>query len=144
LRVRSKEFFLDSRVPGDLFCTTLLRMTNIGKGISITGTVESAEPLAIAGNIKGDVHAGDHEVTLEEAAHVEGAVLARSITVSGRSKGRLVAKDVVRLRAGARVQAEVSSPRFALEDGAVFNGRVDPSRTEAAFRVAEHRKAESA
>lgn len=119
-------------------------MTNIGKGISITGTVESAEPLAIAGTVKGDVHAEEHEVTLEPQAHVEGAVMARSIIIAGQSKGRLVAKDIVRLRAGARVQAEVASPRFALEEGAVFNGRVDPGRSEAAFKVAEHRKAESA
>lgn len=119
-------------------------MTNIGKGISITGTVHAAEPLTIAGTIKGDVHAGDHEVTLEAAAHVEGAVMARSIVVSGRSSGRLVAKDVVRLCAGSKVQAEIAAPRFALDDGASFNGRVEPGRAEAAFKVAEHRNKETA
>jgi cytoskeletal protein CcmA (bactofilin family) len=119
-------------------------MTNIGRGISITGTVESAEPLTIAGTVKGDVHAGEHEVTLDAQAQIDGAVMARSIIVSGQSKGRLVAKDIVRLLAGCRVQAEVASPRFALEEGAVFSGRVDPSRSEAAFKVAEHRRAESA
>ena len=116
-------------------------MTNIGKGIAITGSVRSEEPLAIAGSIKGEVLAGDHEVTLEAGADVDGAVLARSIIVSGRSSGRLVAKEIVRLRSGARVQSEVAAPRFALEDGAVFNGRVDPSRAEAAFAVAGHRDA---
>jgi cytoskeletal protein CcmA (bactofilin family) len=119
-------------------------MTNIGKGISITGTVHAAEPLTIAGTIKGDVHAGEHEVTLEAAAHVEGAVMARSIVVSGRSNGRLVAKDVVRLCAGSKVQAEIAAPRFALDDGASFNGRVEPGRAEAAFKVAEHRNKETA
>jgi cytoskeletal protein CcmA (bactofilin family) len=116
-------------------------MTSIGKGIAITGTVRSEEPLAIAGTIKGEVFAADHEVTLEADADVDGAVLARSIVINGRYTGRLVAKDAVRLKSGARVKAEVSAPRFALEDGAIFNGKVDPAKTEAAFAVAEHRDA---
>lgn len=116
------------------------RMTNIGKGIAISGSVRSDEPLAIAGTIKGDIFAGDHEVTLEEGSDIDGAVLARSIVVHGRSAGRLVAKEVVRLRRGASVRAEISAPRFALEDGAIFNGKVDPARTDAAFKVAEHRE----
>lgn len=115
-------------------------MTNIGRGIIISGTVRSDEPLTIAGTIKGEVFAGDHEVTLEEGANIDGAILARSIVVSGRSEGRLVAKEVVRLRKGAAVRAEVAAPRFALEEGAIFNGKVDPARTEAAFKVAEHRE----
>jgi len=115
-------------------------MTNIGKGITIVGTVRSEEPLAIAGSIKGDVTAGEHEITLEATAEIEGAIMARSIVVNGRTNGRLVAKDIVRVRSGARVQSEVASPRFALEEGAVFNGKVDPSRVDAAFAVAGHRE----
>lgn len=116
-------------------------MTSIGKGISITGTVRSDEPLAIAGTVKGEVFANDHEVTLEPDANVDGAVLARSIVIKGKYTGRLVAKETVRLASGAQVKAEVASPRFALEDGAIFNGKVDPGKTEAAFAVAEHREA---
>jgi cytoskeletal protein CcmA (bactofilin family) len=115
-------------------------MTNIGRGIIISGTVRADEPLAIAGTIKGEVFAGDHEVVLEQSANIEGAILARSIIVSGRSEGRLVAKEVVLLRKGATVRAEIAAPRFALEEGAMFNGKVDPARTEAAFKVAEHRE----
>lgn len=115
-------------------------MTNIGKGISITGVVHASEPLTIGGTIKGDVHAGEHQVTLETNAQVDGAVMAKIIDVSGRSTGRLVAKELVRLRNGCRVQAEIAAPRLALEEGATFNGRVDPGRTEAAFKVAEHRE----
>lgn len=116
-------------------------MTSIGRGIAISGTVRSEEPLSIDGSIKGDVFANDHEVTLEPNADVDGAVLARNIVIKGKYTGRLVAKDTVRLLKGARVKADVASPRFALEDGAVFNGKVDPAKTEAAFAVAGHRDA---
>ncbi len=117
-------------------------MTTIGKGIAITGTVRSDEPLAIAGTIRGDVLAAEHEVTLELEADVEGTVLARAIVINGNYTGRLVAKETVRLRSGARVKAEVASPRFAMEDGAVFTGKVDPAKAEAAFAVAGHRENE--
>ena len=116
-------------------------MTSIGKGIAITGTVRSDEPLAIAGTVKGEVFANDHEVTLEPEADVDGAVMARSIVIKGRYTGRLVAKESVRLLGGAQVKADVASPRFSLEDGAIFNGKVDPAKTEAAFAVAGHRDA---
>jgi cytoskeletal protein CcmA (bactofilin family) len=116
-------------------------MTSIGKGIAITGTVRSDEPLTIAGTVKGEVFANDHEVTLEPEADVDGAVLARSIVINGKYTGRLVAKETVRLMKGAQVKADVASPRFALEDGATFNGKVDPAKTEAAFAVAGHRDA---
>jgi cytoskeletal protein CcmA (bactofilin family) len=114
-------------------------MTSIGKGIAITGTVRSDEPLAIAGTVKGEVFANDHEVTLEPEADVDGAVLARRIVIKGRYNGRLVAKETVHLMGGAKVKADVASPRFALDDGAIFNGKVDPAKTDAAFLVAEHR-----
>lgn len=119
-------------------------MTNIGRGIAITGTVRSEEPLAIAGRIKGDVIAAEHEVTLEDGSDIEGAVMARTITVLGKSSGRLVGRDAVRLRKGASVQAEVATPRFAMEEGALFNGKVDPGKVDAAFKVAEHRDKEGA
>ena len=114
-------------------------MTTIGRQIAITGSVRADEPLAVEGTIKGDVLAPEHEVTLEREADVDGTILARTIVVNGNYSGRLVAKDTVRLRAGASVKAEISAPRFTMEDGAVFNGKVDPAKADAAFAVAGHR-----
>ncbi|HXH07272.1 MAG TPA: polymer-forming cytoskeletal protein [Vicinamibacterales bacterium] len=114
-------------------------MTIITKGITITGTILADEPLQIAGTVVGDVVSADHEVILEPGARVEGSVLARSIVVRGASAGRLAAREIVRMQTGARVRADIAAPRIALEEGAVFNGRVEPARTEAAFRVADYR-----
>ena len=117
-------------------------MTNIGRGIAITGMVRSEEPLAIAGKIIGDVVAAEHEVTLEAGSDMDGAVMAKTIVVFGKSNGRLIGRDAVRLRKGSSVEAEILTPHFAMEDGAIFNGRVDPTKVDAAFRVAEHREKE--
>lgn len=113
--------------------------TTIGKGIIIKGTIQAAEPVLIAGTVTGDVLAAEHDVTVESGARVDGAVTARTITVRGRSTGRLIARDMVRLQQSASVKADIASPRLALEDGATFNGCVEPAKTDAAIRVATHR-----
>jgi cytoskeletal protein CcmA (bactofilin family) len=116
--------------------------TTIGKGVNITGSLTADEPVSIVGTLNGEVLVANHSVTVETGGHVEGAVTARVITVQGGSAGRLIARDVVRVLEGAKVKADVTSPKLALEDGALFTGRVDGgARAEAATRVAAYRQA---
>jgi cytoskeletal protein CcmA (bactofilin family) len=116
--------------------------TTIGKGVNITGSLTADEPVSIVGTLNGEVLVANHSVTVETGGHVEGAVTARVITVQGGSAGRLIARDVVRVLVGAKVKADVTSPKLALEDGALFTGRVDGgARAEAATRVAAYRQA---
>ena len=114
-------------------------MTTIGKGITVNGTIHAGEALTILGTVRGDVLAADFDVTVEPGAHVDGAVTARSITVRGNSKGRLIAREFVRVLHTAAVRADVRSPQVTLEDCATFNGSVAPSRTDAAILVAAYR-----
>lgn len=112
----------------------------IGKAITIKGTLQAAEPLAINGSISGDVYVGENELTVEPDGHVEGTLTARAIIVQGAVNGRLVATDVVRLGQDSTVTADIASPRTAIEEGALFRGRVEPARAEAASRVAAYRQ----
>lgn len=115
--------------------------TRIGKGINITGSLTAEEPIVIVGRLKGEVIAANHGVTVETGGRLEGAITARVITVQGGLAGRLIARDVIRLLDGARVKADVVTPRLSLEDGAIFNGKVDGgTRAEAAARVAAYRQ----
>jgi cytoskeletal protein CcmA (bactofilin family) len=113
--------------------------TTIGKGITITGSIQAQEPVTIAGTVNGDVLASDYDVTVEVGARVDGAVTARRITVRGRSTGRLIARELVRLQTSAAVKADIAAPKLALEEGASFNGCVEPAKTDAAMRVAAYR-----
>jgi cytoskeletal protein CcmA (bactofilin family) len=114
--------------------------TTISSGVNIKGTLTADEPVTIAGSLNGDVLVANHAVTVGTGGHVDGAVTARVITVQGGTVGRLIARDVVRVLDGANVRADVATPKLALEEGAVFNGRVDGgARAEAAARVAAYR-----
>jgi cytoskeletal protein CcmA (bactofilin family) len=114
--------------------------TIIGKSLIVTGSIEADEPVAIVGSITADLLVPNHEVTVEAGGRIDGAITARSITVIGGSMGRLVARDIVRVLEGATVRGDVAAPRIELEEGAIFNGRVEPARTEAAMRVAAYRQ----
>jgi cytoskeletal protein CcmA (bactofilin family) len=113
--------------------------TTIGKGITVTGTIHAQEPVTIAGTVTGDVLASDFDVIVELGARVEGAVTARRITVRGRSSGRLIARELVHVQQTAAVKADVRAPKLALDEGAIFNGCVEPAKTDAAFLVAAYR-----
>jgi cytoskeletal protein CcmA (bactofilin family) len=114
-------------------------MTTIPRAITITGTIHADEAVTIAGTVTGDVHASNADITVEPGARVDGAVTGRTITVRGHSQGRLIAREVVWVRQTARVRADVAAPRIVLEDGALFNGSVEPARTDAALIVAAYR-----
>lgn len=113
--------------------------TIIGKGITITGSIQASEAVTIAGTVTGDVLASDYDVTVEAGARVDGAVTARSITVRGRSTGRLIAREMVRVQQTAAVRGDVAAPKLWLEDGATFNGSVEPAKADAAMIVAHYR-----
>ena len=53
-------------------------MTTIGKGITITGSIQAGESVTIAGTVNGDVLASDYDVTVEAGARIDGAVTARA------------------------------------------------------------------
>lgn len=114
--------------------------SSIGKAVTVKGSIHSGEAVAISGTVNGDVVAMNEIVTIEEGGHADGVVTARQIVVRGTATGRLVATEIVRLLPGAEVNADIASPRLGVEDGAVFNGKVDPGRAEAAARVAAYKQ----
>ena len=114
--------------------------TSLGKAITIKGTFQATEPVSISGVVIGDVVAMSERVVIESDGRVDGTVTAREVVVHGSCSGRLVATTIVRLHQGAQVKGDVASPKLAIEDGAIFNGRVEPGRAEAAVRVAAYRQ----
>ena len=116
-------------------------MTTIGKAITVNGSIEAEEPLCISGTVLGNVRVANHEVVVEADARVEGAVTGRTIIVRGQSSGRLIARELVRVHQSATVRADIAAPKLALEEGALFNGAVEPAvKANAALIVAAYRR----
>ena len=108
-----------------------------GKSLIIKGELRSSEDLTLEGRIDGAITCEGCALVVTTSATVTGDVIARDITVFGKSQGQLIATEIVDVRPEAEVSGKVMSRAFILHDGAKFNGRVEPQHLEAALRVAK-------
>jgi cytoskeletal protein CcmA (bactofilin family) len=113
-------------------------MSTLGKSISLKGELWCRGDLTLEGRIEGPVWCEEGAVTVAATAAVTGDIIARDVTVFGRTAGQIIATDTVDLRDGADVSGQMVTPRFILAEGASFKGRVEPQHLEAALRVAKY------
>ena len=114
-------------------------VTSLGRTIAVTGVLHAAEHLIIEGTFQGELTVPDHGLAVGQHAIVDAEVMARTISVSGRTTGTLTASEKVEIHAGGDVEGRIVATRLAIEEGARFNGSVDPKRTVAALAVRRHR-----
>jgi len=97
----------------------------IGKPIVICGEVKGSEDLTLDGRVEGTVSLLESRLTIGPNANVAADLSAKDILILGRVHGNLVASGRVELRAGCTVEGDISALRLAVEDNAVFRGKVD-------------------
>ena len=97
----------------------------IGRSIAIRGEVTGDEDMVIQGRVEGSVDLKQHSVTVGPEGEVKANIIARIVTVEGRVVGNLSGEEQVVLRASARVEGDIVSPRVVLEDGTIFRGSVE-------------------
>ncbi|MEX2459480.1 MAG: polymer-forming cytoskeletal protein [Actinomycetota bacterium] len=97
-------------------------VTIVGQGAKLEGTVVSAGSLRIDGQVKGQINA-DGDVILSPQSQVEADIRAVNVTVAGRFKGNVFAKQTAELSRGGRVDGNITSKSLIVSEGAVFNGQ---------------------
>jgi len=104
----------------------------IGNDLKIIGQgglrIISRGILQIDGEIEGDVQAA--EVIIGAQGKVTGLVAGQQVTVSGKVSGAICAKTVT-LQSTSEVEGDVHHMAFAIEQGAVFEGRSRRAANEA-------------
>lgn len=103
----------------------------IGKTIVISGEVKGREDLVVDGRVEGTVNLGDNRLTIGPNAEVAADLSARDILVLGKVQGNVVATGRVELRSGCHLQGDIKALRLAIEDNAVFHGKVDLTQSAA-------------
>jgi cytoskeletal protein CcmA (bactofilin family) len=97
----------------------------IGKTVVILGEVKGSEDLIVDGRVEGTVNLSESRLTIGPSASVAADLFAKDVLILGQLKGNVVASGRVELRAGCSVEGDISALRFAVEDNAVFKGKVD-------------------
>jgi cytoskeletal protein CcmA (bactofilin family) len=104
----------------------------IGKTVVICGEVKGSEDLIVDGRVEGTVSLTESRLTIGPSANVAADLSARDVLIMGRVQGNVVASGRVELRGGCSVEGDIRALRLAVEDNAIFRGKVD--LTQAAIK----------
>jgi cytoskeletal protein CcmA (bactofilin family) len=97
----------------------------IGGSVIVKGDVVSTEDLVIDGRVEGTIELGDHSLTIGESSVVIADLVAKSVTIGGSVKGNVMGNAKVELKSTAKVEGDITAPKFSMEDGATLSGKVD-------------------
>ena len=97
----------------------------IGKSVVIRGEVKGSEDLIVDGQVEGTVTLTESRLTIGPNANVAADLSAKDVLVLGRVQGNIIAAGRVELRAGCSMEGDIRALRLAVEDNALFRGKVD-------------------
>ncbi|HYK34525.1 polymer-forming cytoskeletal protein [Alloacidobacterium sp.] len=97
----------------------------IGKSVQIRGEVKGSEDLLVDGLVEGTITLTDSRLTIGSNARVQANVAARDVVILGTLNGNINASGRVEMRVGCRVTGDLKAARLAIEENAVFCGKVD-------------------
>ena len=97
----------------------------VGKTIVICGEVKGNEDLILDGRVEGTVTLTEGRLTVGPNANVSADLTAKDVLIQGKVHGNITASGRVELRAGCNVEGDIRALRLAVEDNAVFRGKVD-------------------
>jgi cytoskeletal protein CcmA (bactofilin family) len=100
-------------------------LARIGKTVVIRGELKGSEDLVVDGQLEGTINLSEGRLTIGSSANVAADLNAKEVLVLGKLHGNIVASGRVELRAGSVVEGDVKALRLAVEDNAVFRGKVD-------------------
>jgi cytoskeletal protein CcmA (bactofilin family) len=110
----------------------------IGKTVVICGEVKGSEDLIVDGRVEGTVSLSDSRLTIGPNANVAADLSAKDVLIMGQVQGNVVASGRVELRAGCSVEGDIRALRLAVEDNAVFRGKVDLTQAVAKGPDSDH------
>jgi cytoskeletal protein CcmA (bactofilin family) len=100
-------------------------LARIGKTVVIRGELKGSEDLIVDGHLEGTISLSEGRLTIGPNANVAADLTAKDVLVMGKLQGNIIASGRVELRAGSVVEGDVHALRLAVEDNAVFRGKVD-------------------
>lgn len=93
----------------------------IGVGTNIKGEVKCSGDLRIDGSVDGTVEA-EGKVVVGEAGKIYGEVICRNADISGYLKGKIGVRELLAIKATARLEGEIVTQKLSIEPGSKFTG----------------------
>jgi cytoskeletal protein CcmA (bactofilin family) len=93
----------------------------IDRETEMIGDIKFKENFRIDGVFKGKILSGNGLI-IGETAEIEADIEVSSMTINGRVKGTIKAKDRIEIFSKGRVIGTVTTPKLIIEEGAFFQG----------------------
>jgi cytoskeletal protein CcmA (bactofilin family) len=93
----------------------------IDRETEFIGDIKFKENFRIDGVFKGKILSGNGLI-IGETGEVEADIEVSSLTINGRVKGTIKAKDKIEIFSKGRVIGTVTTPKLLIEEGAFFQG----------------------
>jgi cytoskeletal protein CcmA (bactofilin family) len=100
----------------------------VGKGISLSGDINSCDRLVIDGSIQANLQNCKH-MTVSETGLFDGNALIDDAEVHGRFEGELTVRNRLAIRATGHVSGSVSYRQIEIEVGGKISGSIQAGRT---------------
>ncbi len=105
-------------------------MANVGKSITIKGDLSGDEDVLVEGKVEGKVQLPQNQLTVGANGTVEAHVEAKTVIITGRVAGDVVATERLEIQATGVVEGDVKAPRLIVEEGAILNGSITMTKKE--------------
>ncbi len=94
----------------------------ITKGMMIVGNVQGEGDIQVDGAIEGEIKLQGN-VIVAQTGCIKGPIEADVIRVAGRVVGNIFARSHLRLEQTGRIDGDVTTSSFIIDDGGLLNGR---------------------
>jgi len=93
----------------------------LSDGTRIKGDIISNGDIRIDGEMVGNL-ATKGKLVVGNNGRIQGEVQASNIEVSGFIKGKVTARELLNMKATAKIEGDIVAGKLAVEPGAVFTG----------------------
>ena len=100
----------------------------VGKGISLSGDINSCDRLVIDGSVQANLQNCKH-LTVSETGLFDGNALIDDAEVHGRFEGELTVRNRLAIRATGHVSGAISYRQIEIEVGGKIPGSIQAGRT---------------
>jgi len=115
---------------------TAKQTTYLGKNLKINGNISGEGSLIILGTFEGEFDLKG-QLKVAQGAVIKGDIKATGISINGNVNGTIVAHERILLDTTAAIKGRLVTPKISIQDGAVFDGELQMSKTsEQAPKVA--------
>lgn len=98
----------------------------IDQGSEFEGKLSFKDTVRVDGCFRGEI-TSQNTLVVGETGEIMATVRSRNVIVSGTVTGNIFASERIVLHKTARVEGDIEAGSMAIEEGAVFNGKITMS-----------------